>query len=391
MFSLTTIVPILVLLVSVFAVLIEKHRPRRELSDEFAATSVLRSSLDCGDRRRALCHDQTVTQSTLKLARRGDEEAFQALTDPYRRELQVHCYRIMGSVQDAEDMVQETLLAAWRALERYEERDSMRAWLYRIATNRCLNALRDTRRRPREAPALPFEVPEPTRRGETLWLEPYPDTLLEGVPETAPGPDARYETKEAVTLAFVAALQHLPPRQRAVLVLRDVLGFHAAEVAEMLDTSEVSVNSALQRARGALETRPPDRERARLPRSPGERELVARFANAVEGGDVDGMVALLTDDALLTMPPLPLEYEGHEAIAAFLRSREEDRGRPLRVVPTRANTQPAFGCYLPDAQGAVAHPRGLFVLTLEGDAVTAITWFTDNALFPHFGLSPVLG
>jgi RNA polymerase sigma-70 factor (ECF subfamily) len=297
---------------------------------------------------------------------------------------------MVGSVQDAEDMVQETLLAAWRGLEGYEERDSLRAWLYRIATNRCLNVLRDSRRR--EAPALPFEVPEPTRRGEQLWLEPYPDALLEGIAETAPGPEARYETKEAVTLAFAAALQHLPPRQRAVLVLRDVLGFHAAEVADMLESSEPSVNSALQRARATLDARlSPDRERAPLPRSPRERELVARFADAVQSGDVDGMVALLTDDALLTMPPLPLEYEGHEAIASFLGHREEARGVPLRVVPTGANGQPAFGCYTPDAQTGIARPAGLFVLTLEGDAAAAMTWFADTTLFPYFGLPLTLG
>ena len=239
-----------------------------------------------------------MTESTLSLARTGDEDAFRELTDPYRRDLHLHCHRILGSVQDAEDMVQETLVAAWRGLERYEERGSLRAWLYRIATNRCLNELRERGRRPREAPGLPFEVPEPTRRGEQLWLEPYPDQLLEGITESSLGPESRYETKEAVTLAFVAALQHLPPRQRAVLVLRDVLGFHAAEVAEMLESSEVSVNSALQRARATLESRrPADRERAPLPRSPGERELVSRFAEAVESGDVEGMVSLLTDDA----------------------------------------------------------------------------------------------
>jgi RNA polymerase sigma-70 factor (TIGR02960 family) len=335
--------------------------------------------------------NSAVSESTLSLARLGDEEAFRALTEPYRRELHLHCYRIMGSVQDAEDMVQETLLAAWRGLERYEERDALRAWLYRIATNRCLNALRDSRRRPRESQGLPFEVPEPTRRGEPLWLEPYPDALLEGIAETSPGPEARYETKEAVTLAFGAALQHLPPRQRAVLVLRDVLGFRAAEVADMLEASEVSVNSALQRARAALESRlPADRERAARSRSPRERELVARFVDAVQSGDVDAMVSLLTDDARLTMPPEPLEYQGHEAIAAFLRQREEARGVPLRVVPTRANTEPAFGCYRPDAQAGIARPAGLFVLTLEGDAATAITWFADTALFGHFGLPRTL-
>jgi RNA polymerase sigma-70 factor (TIGR02960 family) len=333
------------------------------------------------------CEDRTVTESTLQLARQGDEHAFRTLTGPYRRELHVHCYRILGSVQDAEDMVQETLLAVWRGLEDYEERDSLRAWLYRIATNRCLNALRDAQRRARKAPELPFEVPEPTRRGEPLWLEPYPDKLLEGLAETAPGPEARYEMKEAVTLAFIAALQHLPPQQRAVLVLRDVLGFRAAEVAEMLEGSEVSVNSALQRARTALETRlPADRERGSLPRSPRVLELAARFADAVESGDVDGMVSLLTDDALLTMPPLPLEYQGHKAIAGFLSYREEARGTPLRVMPTWANTQPAFGCYTPDAQTGIASPAGLFVLTLEGDAAAAMTWFADTALFEHFGL-----
>jgi RNA polymerase sigma-70 factor (TIGR02960 family) len=332
-----------------------------------------------------------VTETTLSLARRGDEDAFRALTDPYRRELHVHCYRILGSVQDAEDMVQETLLAAWRGLEGYEDRDSLRAWLYRIATNRCLNALRDRRRRPREVPPIPFEVPEPTRLGEPIWLEPYPDALLDEIAEASPGPEARYETKEAVSLAFVTALQRLAPRQRAVLVLRDVLGFRAAEVAEMLESSEVSVNSALQRARAALETcRTPDREHAALPHSPRGRELVARFADAVETGDVDGMVSLLTDDALLTMPPQPLEYQGLDAIAAFLRSREGDRGAPLRVVPTRSNGQPAFACYLPGAGAASALPRGLFVLTLAGDAIAAITWFTDTAFFAYFGLPQAL-
>src|SRR3954468_20212254 len=334
-----------------------------------------------------VCEDPAVIESTLERARAGDEAAFRALTDPYRRELQIHCYRILGSLQDAEDMLQETLLAAWRGLERYEQRDSLRAWLYRIATNRCLNAVRDSRRRRGDAPGLAFEVPEPTRRGESLWLEPYPDALLGELVDTTPGPEARYETKEAVTLAFVAALQHLPPRQRAVLVLRDVLGFHAAEVGEMLESSEVSVNSALQRARATLESRrPAERERAHLAGSPRERELVARFADAVESGDVDGMVSLLTDDAVLTMPPMPLEYQGHDAIAAFLSHREEARGTPLRVVPTRANTQPAFGCYTPNARAGIARPTGLFVLTLEGDSAAAITWFAGSALFEYFGL-----
>ena len=332
-----------------------------------------------------------MTETTLRRARLGDDDAYRALTDPYRRELQVHCYRILGSVQDAEDMLQETLLAAWRGLERYEERDSLRAWLYRIATNRCLNALRDRSRRPHESPGFPFEVPEPTRRGQPLWVEPYPDALLQTIEETSPGPESRYETKEAVTLAFVAALQHLPPRQRAVLVLRDVLGFRTAEVGEMLESSEASVNSALQRARAKLESRrPAARDRAAVPSSRLEGELVARFAEAVESGDVDGMVSLLTDDALLTMPPEPLEYQGREAIAAFLRHREEARGVSLRLVLTRANTQPAFACYVPDAPRRIARPAGLFVLTFERNDVAAITWFADTALFSHFGLPRTL-
>ena len=288
-------------------------------------------------------------------------------------------------------MLQETLLAAWRGLERFEGRTSVRAWLYRIATNRCLNALRDRGRRPREVPLM-VEPPEPTRRTEPLWLEPYPDVLLEGVPDGSPGPESRYETKEAIALAFVAALQHLPPRQRAVLVLRDVLGFRTAETADMLDSSEASVKGALQRARATLEARlsAGDRERAPLPHSLRERELVGRFADAVEGGDIESIVSLLTDDAWLTMPPYPFEYQGHAAIAAFLRDRAGIRGAPLRLVPTRANGQPAFGCYLPDEHAAIARPYGLMVLTLEGDRVSTITWFGDSSVFPYFGLPRAL-
>ena len=332
-----------------------------------------------------------LSDHALSRARAGDEDAFRELIDPYRRELQLHCYRILGSLQDAEDAVQETLLAAWRGIEGFEGRASLRAWLYRIATNRCLNALRDSRRRPQEVPSM-AETPEPTRRVEPIWLEPYPDVLLEGLADTAPGPEARYETSESVGLAFVAALQHLPPRQRAALVLRDVLGFCTAEVAEMLDSSEASVKGALQRARATLDERlpPGGRERAPLPRSTRERELVGRFVAAVEHGDTEGIVSLLADDALLTMPPQPIEYQGQEAIATFLRHRAELRGAPLRVVPTRANTQPAFGCYLPDAHAAIARPYGLIVLTLEGDAIAAITWFADTGVFRHFGLPRTL-
>ena len=331
-----------------------------------------------------------LNEATLARARAGDEAAFRELTDPHRRELQLHCYRMLGSVQDAEDIVQETLLSAWRNLEAFEGRASVRSWLYRIATNRSLDMLRARSRRPREVQAMD-DPPAPTRRTEPLWLEPYPDVLLEGIPERDPGPAARYEARESVELAFIVALQQLPPRQRAALVLRDVLGFRTTEIAEMLDTGELSITGALQRARATLQERLPaaDRERAPLPNSVGERELVGRFADAFESGDVDELVSLLTDDALLTMPPLPLEYQGHEAIAAFLRYRAPLRGARMHVVPTRANTQPALGCYLEDAHAAIARPFGLIVLTLEGDRISAVTRF-DASVFPYFGLPPTL-
>ena len=332
-----------------------------------------------------------MAERTLARARAGDEAAFRELVDPYRGELQLHCYRILGSVQDAEDLFQETLLAAWRGLELFDGRSTLRTWLYRIATNRCLNALRDSRRRPHTVAPI-AEPPDPTRRGEPIWVQPYPDALLGSVADTAPGPEARYELKEAVGLAFVTALQHLPPRQRAVLVLRDVLAFRVAEVAGMLETSEAAVKGALQRARAALATRLPagGGERAPLPRSRRERELVGRFARAVENGDVDGIVALLTADAWLTMPPLPFEYQGHAAIAGFLRDRAARRGRPLLLAPARANGQPAFGGYLPDAETAIARPYGFMVLTLAGDRISAITWFGDGGVFERFGLPQTL-
>jgi RNA polymerase sigma-70 factor (TIGR02960 family) len=353
--------------------------------------SLLGDERDGTDQCGELVLGDALDEAKLGRARAGDEEAFRELTEPYRRELQVHCYRILGSVQDAEDLVQETLLAAWRSLEAFERRAAVRSWLYRIATNRCLNALRARSRRPREVPTM-VDSPEPTRRTEPVWLEPYPDVLLEEIPDYSPGPAASYEARESVELAFIVALQGMPPRQRAALVLHDVLGFRTGEIAEMLETSEVSVKGALQRARATLRARQPaaDRERAPRPNSALERELVGRFADAVQSGDVDDVVALLTDDALLTMPPQPLEYQGHEPIAAFLRHRAELRGAPLRVVPTRANTQPAFGCYLPDPQAAIARPYGLIVLTLEGDAIAAITWFSDTGVFRHFGLPRTL-
>jgi RNA polymerase sigma-70 factor (TIGR02960 family) len=333
-----------------------------------------------------------MTEPLLDRAREGDEDAFRALTDPYRRELHVHCYRILGSVQDAEDVMQETLLAAWRGLAGFEERASLRAWLYRIATNRSLNARRDSARRPSASSALPFEPPPPTRMAEPLWLEPYPDALLDELPDAAAGPDARYETKEAVGLAFVTGLQQMAPRQRAVLVLRDVLGFQASEVAAMLDTSEASVTSLLQRARAALDARVPlDRARAPVPRSARERELVTRFAEAFERDDVEGVVALLTDDAWVTMPPEPWEYQGAEAIERFLRDRIVGRaGRRVRLVPTRANGQPAFGHYLEDPHAPVGRFAGVLVLTLEGDRIAAITRFADSGILGRFGLPRTL-
>jgi RNA polymerase sigma-70 factor (TIGR02960 family) len=337
------------------------------------------------------CEDRLVSERLLTRAAQGDEEAFRELTDPHRHELQVHCYRILGSMQDAEDALQETLLAAWHGLERFEQRASLRAWLYRIATNRCLNALRDASRRP--PLDLPFDPPEPTRVGGPTRLEPFPDVLLDGIIDASPGPDARYETRETVELAFIAALQHLPPRQRTALVLRDVLGFHAAEVADMLDSSVESVKSALKRARASLERRlpPTDRDRPPLPESPGERELVRRFADAFQADDIDGVVALLTEDAWLTMPPWTLEYQGPLVIGSFLRQLATwRRGQRSRLIPTRANTQPAFATYRTDPDAPIAHATGLIVLTLEGERIAAITQFLDTSILSRFGFPRTL-
>src|SRR5580692_10916899 len=240
------------------------------------------------------CEDAMVTTTVLARARGGDGQAFRELTGPYQHELQLHCYRILGSVQDAEDILQETLLAAWRGLDGFEERASVRNWLYKIATNRCLNALRDSGRRPKTAAGSGFlsPPPEPTRRGEPLWLQPYPDTLLDDVPDAAPGPEARYESREALALAFVAGLQRLPPRQRAVLVLRDVLGYPAAEAADMLETTETSVNSALQRARATLSAHVGSavHDPAPPPDSPRERAVIDRFVDAFEAADTARLV-----------------------------------------------------------------------------------------------------
>src|SRR5215813_12948983 len=255
--------------------------------------------------------DATVRVATADLisrARAGDGDAFRELTEPHRRELQVHCYRMLGSFQDAEDALQDTLLAAWQGLGGFEERASLRTWLYRIATNRCLNARRSASRRPAKEWDVPGVVPpEPTRLGEVVWLEPFPDTLLKGAINVPLGPEARYEQTESISLAFVTALQVLPPRQLAVLILRDVLGFHANEVADMLDSTLESVNSALKRARAGLQRRwPPaaEREPAPAPSSPSEETIVAKFASAWESADLEALVALLTDDVFMSMPPM---------------------------------------------------------------------------------------
>jgi RNA polymerase sigma-70 factor (TIGR02960 family) len=327
-----------------------------------------------------------VSTDLIARARAGDGDAFRRLIDPFERELQVHCYRILGSIQDAEDALQETLLAAWRGLGGFEERASFRTWLYRVATNRCLNALRSARRRPQlNTDALEPDLPEPTRLGEVVWIEPYPDVLVEGLADLPSGPEARYETREAISLAFVTAVQLLPPRQRAVLILRDVLGFHAREVADMLDSTEQSVTSALKRARATLQSRLPPFGEEEPPHSDVERELVERLARAFEASDVDGIVALLTEDVRITMPPLPMQYHGRDVVARFLEAVTLQQRRRYRVVATRANGQPAFGLYVRDPGGTVFHAVGLLVLTLAGNRIRAITRF-DNNVLPHFGL-----
>jgi RNA polymerase sigma-70 factor (TIGR02960 family) len=327
-----------------------------------------------------------VTDDLISRARAGDGDAFRELTEPYRRELQVHCYRMLGSFQDAEDALQETLLAAWRGFPGFEGRASLRTWLYRIATNQCLNARRSaSRRTAREWNVPDVQPPEPTRLGEVVWLEPYPDALLGGAIDVPIGPEARYEQTESISLAFVTALQMLPPRQLAVLILRDVLGFHAGEVADMLDTTVESVNSALKRARAGVHRRPAtvDREPPPAFESPAEDAIVAKFVSAWESADLDALVALLTDDVFISMPPMPFEYEGRDLVGRFCASIF-GAGRRFDLVPTRANGQPAFGVYLRSPTG-IRHGTGLFVLTLSGDRICAMTRF-DNSVLPWFGL-----
>ncbi|HEV7647065.1 MAG TPA: RNA polymerase subunit sigma-70 [Actinophytocola sp.] len=314
-------------------------------------------------------------------ARAGDGDAFRELTGPHHRELLVHCYRILGSVQDAEDALQDTLLDAWRGFGTYEGRASLRTWLYRIATNRCLNARRAASRRPAAAWNIPgVDPPEPTRLGEVAWLDPLPGALLDGALDGTPGPEARYEQTESISLAFVTALQALPPRQLAVLVLRDVLGYPATEVAGMLDASVDAVHSALKRARAGLRRR--TGEPAPAAGSPAEDAIVARFVSAYEAADLDALVALLTDDVFISMPPMPFEYEGRDLAARFCAGLFR-AGRRYVLVPARANGQPAFGTYVRGVG------TGLVVLTLAGDRISAMTRFDDRVL-PRFGLPAAL-
>jgi len=326
-----------------------------------------------------------MTPDLLSKACSGDGDAFRALTEPHRRELQVHCYRMLGSLQDAEDALQETLLAAWQGLEGFEVRASLRTWLYRIATNRCLNSRRSASRRPAKEWDIPgMEPPEPTRLGEVVWLEPYPDALLEGVADV-PGQEARYAQTESISLAFVTAMQLLPPRQLAILILRDVLGFQTSEVAAMLDATDESINSALKRARANLERARPTAERGRhrVGDAHGEKAIVAKFVSAYESGDLDALVALLTDDVFMSMPPMRLEYEGRDIVARFLDLLFRARRR-FNLVPTRANGQPAFATYAHTSTGTRVG-TGLLVLAVTGDRISALTRF-EGTVLPWFAL-----
>jgi RNA polymerase sigma-70 factor (ECF subfamily) len=307
-----------------------------------------------------------MTADLISKARAGDGDAFRTLTDPHRRELHVHCYRMLGSLQDAEDALQDTLLAAWRGFAGYKGDASIRTWLYRIATNTCLNARRAAGRRPPQEWNVPgVDPPEPTGVGEVVWLEPYP-----------------IERAENISLAFITALQTLPPRQVAVLVLRDVLEFHASEVAEMLDTTVASVNSALKRARAGME-----RRRPAVAASAFEAEIVSRFVPAYEAADLDTVVALLTDDVFISMPPMPFEYTGRDVVAAFC-GNIFGAGRRFDLVATRANGQPAFATYLRGPDG-ISHGVGLIVLELRDAGISAMTRF-ENGVLPSFGLPRAL-
>ena len=313
-----------------------------------------------------------------------ESEEFERLTGPFREELLAYCYRMLGSVHDAEDQVQETLLRAWRGFGGFEGRASVRTWLYRIATNACLRALETRGRRPLPSglggPAGDPHAPLAAARPEVPWLQPVPDAWF----GTAPAdPAAVVVSRTSMRLALTAALQYLPPRQRAVLILRDVLGWRAAEVAGLLGTSAPAVNSALQRAREHLELTAPAEDDVREPTSPADRELVGRYAAAFENADMAALVALLREDAVLEMPPLPGWFRGRDAVAAFLGTHVLGRPGEFRMIPTAANGQPAFAAYARDHHGYHAH--GICVLTLAGPEVSRIVSFNDPGLFPGFG------
>ena len=345
---------------------------------------------------------QMDTTDLIARARAGDSDAFRELVKGHSHELKVHCYRILGSLQDAEDALQETLVSAWRNLGEFGQRSSLRTWLYQIATNRCLSMLRADSRRLRIASPLPeVTLLESTGAGDAPpWLEPYPDVLLDHLVDQRPGPEARYETTEAISLAFITALQLLPPRQRAVLVLRDVLGYHAAEVAQMLDATQESVQSALKRARTTVDNHLADSSRTgggavdgrrpvRLPDAAAERRLVARFTEALERADLDALIELLVTDVKLSMPPAMLEYRGIETAQRVLAAVTFRPGRIYRVVPTRANGQPAIGLYLADPHASVYRAYCLLVLTTADDQITAITSFSTDVM-TQFGLPRTL-
>lgn len=327
------------------------------------------------------------SEELLQQARSGDREAFAALVEPHRGELQVHCYRMLGSLQDAEDALQETMLAAWMGLDGFEGRSSVRTWLYRIATNRCLNLLRSASRRPLPTAPLPAQLPPPSALGDVMWLQPYPDALLDELPDRAPGPEARYASREAISLAFVTAVQLLPPNQRAVLLLRDVLGYRAREAAELLGLSEDAVTSALKRARVTLEARG---SAGTTPLSgPGERALLDRFVDAFTAGDVDALIALMTDDVWVRMPPLPFEYHGTAAVHRFFTAVDAHRHGIARMVPVGANRQPAWGEYVRDPVSGRLHVAGILVVTLAGDLISELSHF-ETGLAADFGLPRTL-
>ncbi len=323
-------------------------------------------------------------------ARAGDEHAFHRLVETHRGELHAHCYRMLGSVHDAEDALQDALLGAWRGLPRFEARSSLRSWLYKIATNACLDVI--GRRPKRVLPvdygpaAAPGDPPrEPVT--EPIWIEPYPDEEI-GVEDGYAAPEARYEQRESIELAFIAALQHLPARQRAALILREVLGFSAKEVAASLDTTVASVNSALQRARKAVDERLPDQSQQATLRSLGDagvREFVERFVDAFEGGDVEAILGLLAEDATFAMPPYPDWYRGRDKIGDSWLMPE---GPPLslRYRTARANGQLALGTYHLDPDAGAYLPVALDVLTLDGPRITEILAFRATEAFPRFGL-----